>query len=175
MVVLLRMWQSQSVGGDGVKYVFGKHQIDCISHRLELLDSFEEIYLDSYRGTPVRVYGKMVLATPNFSLEELIEAHDILERKAFTWRANGATLDTSLLTTNNLRRAAEWIIDDCIDGSTWFDIAAYDEDSPFLDRYGQVSESALYRFRETLEDKIAGIDWGITDGLEPVTKMEVTV
>ena len=157
-----------------MKYVFGKNQIDCISHRLELLDSFEEIYLDSYRGEPVRVFGKMILATPNFSLEELIEAHDILERKAFTWRTNRTTLDTSVFTTNNLRRAAEWIIDDCIDGSTWFDIAAYEEDSPFLDRYGQLSESALYRFRENLEDKVAGIDWGITDGLEPVTKTEVT-
>ena len=86
--------------------------------------------------------------------------------------ANRTTLDTSVFTTDNLRRAAEWIIDDCIDGSTWFDI--YDEDSPFLDRYGQLSESALYRFRENLEDKIAGIDWGITDNLEPVTKVEVT-
>lgn len=157
-----------------MKYIFGKHQSDCIAHRLELGDVFEEIYLDSYRGEPVRVFGKMILATPNFSLEELIEAHDILERKAFTWRTNRTTLDTSVFTTNNLRRAAEWIIDDCIDGSTWFDIAAYDEDSPFLDRYGQLSESALDRFRENLEDKVAGIDWGITDGLEPVTKTEVT-
>lgn len=157
-----------------MKYIFGKNQSDCIAHRLELGDVFEEIYLDSYRGTPVRVFGKMVLATPNFSLEELIEAHDILERKAFTWRTKSATLDTSVFTTDNLRRAAKWIIDDCIDGSTWFDIAAYDEDSPFLDRYGQVSESALYRFRDNLDDKIAGIDWGITDGLEPVTKTEVT-
>jgi len=156
-----------------MKYVFGKHQSDCIAHRLELADSFEEIYLDSYRGTPVKVYGKMVLATPNFSLEELIEAHDILERKAFTWRTNRTTLDTSVFTTNNLRRAAEWIIDDCIDGSTWFDIMAYEDNSPFLDRWGQLNESALYRFRETLEDKVAGIDWGITDGLEPVTKTEV--
>ena len=156
-----------------MKYVFGKNQSDCIAHRLELGDVFEEIYLDSYRGEPVRVFGKMILATPNFSLEELIEAHDILERKAFTWRTNRTTLDTSVFTTNNLRRAAEWIIDDCIDGSTWFDIAAYDEDSPFLDRWGQLNESALYRFRETLEDKVAGIDWGITDGLEPVTKIEV--
>ena len=157
-----------------MKYVFGKNQIDCIAHRLDLLDSFEEVYLDSYRGTPVKVYGKMVLATPNFSLEDLIEAHDILERKAFTLRTKSATLDTSLLTTDNLRRAAKWIIDDCIDGSTWFDIAAYDEDSPFLDRYGQLSESALDRFRENLEDKVAGIDWGITDDLEPGTKVEVT-
>ena len=157
-----------------MKYVFGKHQIDCIGHRLELGDCFEEIYLDSYRGEPERVSDKMILETPNFSLEDLIEAHDILQRKAFTWRSKSATLDTSVLTTNNLRRAAEWIIDDCIDGSTWFDIAANDEDSPFLDRYGQLSESALYRFRETLEDKVAGIDWGITDGLEPVTQVEVT-
>ena len=157
-----------------MKYVFGKHQSDCIAHRLELGDVFEEIYLDSYRGEPVRVFGKMILATPNFSLEDLIEAHHILQRKAFTWRTNRTTLDTSVFTTNNLRRAAEWIIDDCIDGSTWFDIAAYEEDSPFLDRYGQLSESALYRFRENLEDKVAGIDWGITDGLEPVTKTEVT-
>ena len=157
-----------------MKYVFGKHQSDCISHRLELLDSFEEIYLDSYRGKPVKVYDKMILATPNFSLEDLIEAHDILSRKAFTWGTKRTTLDTSVLTTDNLRRAAKWIIDDCIDGSTWFDCAAYDGDSPFLDRYGQLSESALYRFRENLEDKIAGIDWGITDDLEPVTKMEVT-
>ena len=156
-----------------MKYIFGKNQSDCIAHRLELGDVFEEIYLDSYRGTPVRVFGKMVLATPNFSLEELIEAHDILERKAFTWRTKSATLDTSVFTTDNLRRAAKWIIDDCIDGSTWFDIAAYEEDSPFLDRYGQVSESALYRFRDNLDDKVAGIDWGITDGLEPVTKTEV--
>ena len=174
MVVLLRMRQSQSVGGDGVKYVFGKNQIDCIVHRLELGDCFEEVYLDSYRGEPVRVYGKMILATPNFSLEDLIEAHDILSRKAFTRRANRTTLDTSVFTTNNLRRAAEWIIDDCIDGSTWFDIASYSEDSPFLDRWGQVSESALNRFRENLENKVADIDWGITDGLEPVTKTEVT-
>ena len=122
-----------------MKYVFGKNQIDCIAHRLDLLDSFEEVYLDSYRGEPVRVFNKMILATPNFSLEELIEAHDILERKAFTLRTKSATLDTSLLTTDNLRRAAKWIIDDCIDGSTWFDIAAYDEDSPLLDRYGQLS------------------------------------
>ena len=157
-----------------MKYVFGKNQIDCIAHRLDLLDCFEEVYLDSYRGEPMKVFGKMILATPNFSLEDLIEAHTILERKAFTWRSKSATLDTSALTTNNLRRAAEWIIDDCIDGSTWFDNAAYDEDSPFLDRYGQLSESALYRFRETLEDKVAGIDWGITDGLEPVTQVEVT-
>jgi len=156
-----------------MKYVFGKNQSDCIAHRLDLLDSFEEVYLDSYRGEPVRVFGKMILATPNFSLEELIEAHDILQRKAFTWRTNRTTLDTSVFTTDNLRRAAEWIIDDCIDGSTWFDIAAYEEDSPFLDRWGQLSESALYRFRENLEDKVAGIDWGITDGLEPVTKTEV--
>ena len=157
-----------------MKYVFGKNQIDCIVHRLELGDCFEEVYLDSYRGEPVRVYGKMILATPNFSLEDLIEAHDILSRKAFTWRANRTTLDTSVYTTNNLRRAAEWIIDDCIDGSTWFDIASYSEDSPFLDRWGQVSESALNRFRENLENKVADIDWGITDGLEPVTKTEVT-
>ena len=157
-----------------MKYVFGKHQSDCIAHRLELGDCFEEVYLDSYRGEPVRVYGKMILATPNFSLEDLIEAHDILSRKAFTWRANRTTLDTSVFTTNNLRRAAEWIIDDCIDGSTWFDIASYSEDSPFLDRWGQVSESALNRFRENLENKVADIDWGITDGLEPVTKTEVT-
>jgi hypothetical protein len=157
-----------------VKYVFGKNQIDCIEHRLELGDVFEEIYLDSYRGTPVKVGGKMILATPNFSLKELIEAHDILQRKAIVWRTITATLDTSVFTTNNLRRAAEWIIDDCIDGSTWFDIASYSEDSPFLDRWGQVSESALDRFRENLEDKIANIDWGITDGLEPVTKTEVT-
>tara|TARA_B100001939_G_scaffold146673_1_gene127125 strand:- start:266 stop:742 length:477 start_codon:yes stop_codon:yes gene_type:complete len=156
-----------------MKYVFGKNQIDCIAHRLELGDSFEEIYLDSYDGEPVKVSDKMILATPNFSLEELIEAHDILQRKAFTWRAKSATLDTSVLTTDNLRRAAKWIIDDCIDGSTWFDIVAYDEDSPFLDRWGQLNESALYRFRETLEDKVADIDWGITDGLEPVTKVEV--
>ena len=157
-----------------MKYVFGKHQSDCIAHRLELGDVFEEIYLDSYRGEPVKVYDKMILATPNFSLEELIEAHDILERKAFTWRVNRTTLDTSVFTTDNLRRAAEWIIDDCIDGSTWFDIIAYGvEDSPFLDRWGQLNESALYRFRENLEDKVAGIDWGITDGLEPVTKTEV--
>ena len=66
------------------------------------------------------------------------------------------------------------IIDDCIDGSTWFDIMAYEDNSPFLDRWGQLNESALYRFRENLEDKVAGIDWGITDGLEPVTKTEVT-
>tara|TARA_R100000406_G_C3103116_1_gene122513 strand:- start:94 stop:570 length:477 start_codon:yes stop_codon:yes gene_type:complete len=156
-----------------MKYVFGKNQIDCISHRLELGDVFEEIYSETYDGKPVRVFGKMILATPNFSLEELIEAHDILERKAFTWRTKSATLDTSVFTTDNLRRAAEWIIDDCIDGSTWFDIAACDEDSPFLDRWGQLNESALYRFRENLEDKVAGIDWGITDGLEPVTKTEV--
>ena len=157
-----------------MKYVFGKNQIDCITHRLDLLDSFEEIYLDSYRGEPVRVFGKMILATPNFSFDELKEAHDILQRKAFTWRVNRTTLDTSVFTTDNLRRAAEWIIDDCIDGSTWFDIAAYEEDSPFLDRWGQLNESALHRFRENLEDKVAGIDWGITDGLEPVTKVEVT-
>ncbi len=157
-----------------MKYVFGKNQIDCISHRLELRDAFEEIYEDSYRGEPMRVFGKMILATPNFSLEDLIEAHDILQRKAFTWRVNRTTLDTSVLTTDNLRRAAKWIIDDCIDGSTWFDNAVYDEDSPFLDRYGQLSESALYRFRENLEDKVADIDWGITDGLEPVTQVEVT-
>ena len=157
-----------------MKYVFGKHQSDCIVHRLELGNCFEEVYLDSYRGEPVRVYDKMILATPNFSLEDLIEAHDTLQRKAFTWRTNRTTLDTSVFITDNLRRAAEWIIDDCIDGSTWFDIAAYDEDSPFLDRWGQLSESALYRFRENLEDKVAGIDWGITDGLEPVTKVEVT-
>lgn len=157
-----------------MKYVFGKHQSDCIAHRLDLADSFEEIYLDSYDGEPVKVSDKMILATPNFSFDELKEAHDILQRKAFTWRTNRTTLDTSVFTTDNLRRAAEWIIDDCIDGSTWFDIAAYDEGSPFLDRYGQLSESALYRFRETLEDKVADIDWGITDGLEPVTKMEVT-
>ena len=157
-----------------MKYVFGKNQIDCIVHRLELGDCFEEGYLDSYRGERVRVYGKMILATPNFSLEDLIEAHDILSRKAFTWRANRTTLDTSVFTTNNLRMAAEWIIDDCIDGSTWFDIASYSEDSPFLDRWGQVSESALNRFRENLENKVADIDWGITDGLEPVTKTEVT-
>ena len=156
-----------------MKYVFGKNQIDCILHRLELGDVFEEIYLDSYRGEPVRVFNKMILATPNFSLEELIEAYDILSRKAFTWRAKTTTLDTSLLTTNNLRRAAEWIIDDCIDGSTWFESVGYDECSPFLDRYGQLNESALDRFRENLEDKIANIDWGITDGLEPVTKTEV--
>ena len=55
-----------------MKYVFGKNQIDCISHRLELADAFEEIYLDSYRGEPVRVFNKMILATQNFSLEELI-------------------------------------------------------------------------------------------------------
>ena len=60
-----------------MNYVFGKKQIDCILHRLELGDVFEEIYLDSYRGEPVRVFNKMILATPNFSLEELIEAHDI--------------------------------------------------------------------------------------------------
>jgi hypothetical protein len=156
-----------------MKYVFGKHQSDCIAHRLELLDCFEEVYSETYNGEPARVFGKMILATPNFSLEELIEAHDILERKAFTWRTNRTTLDTSVFTTNNLRRAAEWIIDDCIDGSTWFDIMAYEDNSPFLDRWGQLSESALYRFRENLEDKVAGIDWGITDGLEPVTKTEV--
>ena len=52
-----------------MKYVFGKHQSDCIAHRLELGDVFEEIYLDSYRGEPVKVYDKMILATPNFSLE----------------------------------------------------------------------------------------------------------
>ena len=148
-----------------MKYVFGKHQSDCIAHRLELGDVFEEIYLDSYRGEPVRVFGKMILATPNFSLEDLIEAHNILERKAFTWRVNRTTLDTSVLTTDNLRRAAKWIIDDCIDGSTWFDCTM---------NYGQFSESALDRFRENLEDKIVGIDWGITDDLEPVTKVEVT-
>ena len=157
-----------------MKYVFGKNQIDCISHRFELLDCFEEIYEDSYRGEPMRVFGKMILATPNFSLEDLIEAHDTLSRKGFIWRAKSTTLDTSVLTTDNLRRAAKWIIDDCIDGSTWFDNAAYDEDSPFLDRYGQLSESALYRFRENLEDKIANIDWGITDDLAPVTQVEVT-
>ena len=157
-----------------MKYVFGKNQIDCIAHRLGLGDCFEEIYLDSYRGEPVRVSDKMILATPNFSFDDLIEAYDILSRKAFTWRAKRTTLDTSVLTTDNLRRAAKWIIDDCIDGSTWFDVATYDDDSPFLDRYGQVSESALDRFRENLEDKIAGIDWGITDDLEPVTKVEVT-
>ena len=156
-----------------MKYVFGKHQSDCIAHRLELGDVFEEIYLDSYRGEPVRVLGTMILASPNFSLEDLNMAHNILERKAFTWRVNRTTLDTSVFTTDSLRRAAKWIINDCIDGSTWFDNAAYDEDSPFLDRYGQLSESALYRFRENLEDKVAGIDWGITDGLEPVTKTEV--
>lgn len=156
-----------------MKYVFGKNQIDCISHRFELLDCFEEIYSDTYRGEPVRVYDKMILATPNFSLEDLIEAHDTLSKKAFTWRAKSTTLDTSVLTTDNLRRAAKWIIGDCIDGSTWFDIMAYEEDSPFLDRWGQLSESALYRFRENLEDKVAGIDWGITDGLEPVTQVEV--
>jgi hypothetical protein len=161
-------------GGDGVKYVFGKHQSDCIAHRLDLADSFEEIYSDSYDGEPVRVSDKMILVTPNFSLEELIEAHDTLQIKAFTWRTNRTTLDTSVFTTDNLRRAAKWIIDDCIDGSTWFDNAAYDEDSPFLDRYGQLSESALYRFRENLEDKIANIDWGITDDLAPVTQVEVT-
>ncbi len=147
-----------------MKYVFGKNQTDCIVHRLELGDCFEEIYLDSYRGTPVKVYGKMVLATPNFSLEELIEAHDILQRKAFTWRVNRTTLDTSVFTTDNLRRAAQWIIEDCIDGSTWFDIAWYD---------GQFSESAIETFRENLEDKVADIDWGITDDLEPVTQVEV--
>ena len=157
-----------------MKYVFGKHQSDCIAHRLDLLDSFKEIYSDSYRGEPAKVYDKMILVTPNFSLEDLIEAHDILQRKAFTWRAERTTLDTSVFTTDNLRRAAKWIIDDCIDGSTWFDCAPYDEDSPFLDCYGQFSESALYRFRENLEDKVAGIDWGITDDLEPVTKVEVT-
>ena len=157
-----------------MKYVFGKHQSDCIAHRLELRDCFEEIYLDSYRGEPVRLFDKMILATPNFSFDNLTEAHNILERKAFTWRVNRTTLDTSVFTTNNLRRAAKWIIDDCIDGSTWFDITTCDEDSPFLDRYGQISESALYRFIETLEDKVADIDWGITDDLEPVTRTEVT-
>lgn len=157
-----------------MKYVFGKNQIDCISHRFELLDCFEEIYEDSYRGEPMRVYDKMILATPNFSLEDLTEAHDTLSRKGFIWRDKSTTLDTSVLTTDNLRRAAKWIIDDCIDGSTWFDIMAYEEDSPFLDRWGQLSESALVRFRETLEDKIANIDWGITDDLEPVTQVEVT-
>jgi len=157
-----------------MKYVFGKHQIDCIGHRLELWDSFGEIYLDSYDGEPVRLSNKMILATPNFSFKDLEEAHNILQRKAFTWRAKSTTLDTSVFTTDNLRRAAKWIIDDCIDGSTWFEIAAYDEDSPFLDRYGQLSESALYRFRENLEDKVEDIDWGITDDLEPVTKTEVT-
>ena len=148
-----------------MKYVFGKHQSDCIAHRLDLLDCFEEVYLDSYRGEPMRVFGKVILATPNFSLEDLIEAHDILSRKAFTWRTNRTTLDTSVLTTDNLRRAAKWIIDDCIDGSTLFDCTM---------NYGQFSESALDRFREKLEDKIVGIDWGITDDLEPVTKVEVT-
>ena len=88
-----------------------------------------------------------------------------MSRKAFTWRTNRTTLDTSVLTTDNLRRAAKWIIDDCIDGSTWFDCTM---------NYGQFSESALDRFRENLEDKIVGIDWGITDDLEPVTKVEVT-
>jgi len=149
-----------------VKYVFGKHQIDCITHRLELWDSFEEIYLDSYGGEPVRVSGRMILATPNFSFKDLDEAYDILQTKAFTWRAKSATLDTSVFTTDNLRRAAKWIFDDCIDGSTWFDIAWYD---------GQFSESAIETFRENLEDKVANIDWGITDDLEPVTKMEVMV
>ena len=148
-----------------MKYVFGKNQIDCIAHRLELGDCFEEIYLDSYRGEPVRVYNKMILETPNFSLEDLIEAHTILERKAFTWRTDRTTLDTSVFTTDNLRRAAQWIIEDCIDGSTWFDIAEYD---------GQFSASGIETFRENLEDKVADIDWGITDGLEPVTKVEVT-
>ena len=108
----------------------------------------------------------MILATPNFSFKDLDEAYDILQTKAFTWRAKSATLDTSVFTTDNLRRAAKWIFDDCIDGSTWFDIAWYD---------GQFSESAIETFRENLEDKVANIDWGITDDLEPVTKMEVMV
>ena len=66
MVVLLRMRQSQSVGGDGVKYVFGKNQIDCIVHRLELGDCFEEVYLDSYRGEPVQPLHSISIMHPAY-------------------------------------------------------------------------------------------------------------